>query len=195
VAFAVFARSCSNSKWFNFNDRSSQKTTVPENKKSKQKTMTENNAPMVETQMLIRKPVSQVFQAFIDPAITTNFWFTKSSGQLETGKTITWEWEMYGVSTDVVVQSIDPNKKITIEWGKPATTVSFEFSPLSDETTYVVIKNYGFEQTGNDLIAAIKDNTGGFTTVLDGLKAYLEHNINLNLIRDKFPKEISQHGK
>ena len=157
--------------------------------------MTENNAPMVETQMLIRKPVSQVFQAFIDPAITTNFWFTKSSGQLETGKTITWEWEMYGVSTDVIVRSIDPNKKITIEWGKPATTVSFEFNPLSDDTTYVVIKNYGFEQTGDDLIATIKDNTGGFTTVLDGLKAYLEHNINLNLIRDKYPKEVSDHGQ
>jgi hypothetical protein len=41
----------------------------------------------------------------------------------------------------------------------------------------------------------IKDNTGGFTTVLDGLKAFLEHNINLNLIMDKFPKEVSQHGK
>gem|GEM_PF-6143995 len=27
----------------------------------------------------------------------------------------------------------------------------------------------------------------GFTTVLDGLKAYLEHNLQLNLIADKFP--------
>jgi hypothetical protein len=39
--------------------------------------------------------------------------------------------------------------------------------------------------------------------VLDGLKAYLEHNINLNLIADKYPKEvtekfseeIAQHGQ
>jgi hypothetical protein len=29
---------------------------------------------------------------------------------------------------------------------------------------------------------------------LDGLKAFLEHGINLNLIVDKFPKEITQHG-
>jgi uncharacterized protein YndB with AHSA1/START domain len=157
--------------------------------------MTQNKQAEVETQMLIRKPVSVVFQAFIDPAITTNFWFTKSSGQLETGKTITWEWEMYGISTNVLVKEIDPNRKIIIEWGTPATTVSFEFNPLSDNTTYVVIKNYGFEQTGNDLMAVIKDSTGGFTTVLDGLKAYLEYNIRLNLIGDKFPKEVSQHGK
>lgn len=156
--------------------------------------MTSQNIPTVETQMLIRKPVSKVFNAFIDPDITTNFWFTKSSGRLEVGKTITWEWEMYGISTKVLVKDIVANKKISIEWGNPATTVDYQFTQLTDNTTYVVIKNYGFKETGDDLIEVIKNNTGGFTTVLDGLKAYLEHNINLNLIGDKFPKEVSQHG-
>ncbi|RNC67128.1 polyketide cyclase [Proteiniphilum sp. X52] len=145
--------------------------------------------------MLIRKPVSHVFQAFIDPTITTNFWFTKSSGKLETGKTVKWEWEMYNVSSKVRVKEIIPHEKISIEWDNPPTTVDFEFRALTDETTYVVIKNYGFKETGDDLIQAIKDNTGGFTTVLDGMKAYLEHNIRLNLVADKFPKEISNHGQ
>lgn len=157
--------------------------------------MTSKNIPKVETQMLIRKPVSEVFQAFIDPQMTTNFWFTKSSGPLEVGKRVRWEWEMYGISTEVLVKEIVPDKKISINWGDPATTVDFEFTKLTPDSTYVVIKNYGFSETGADLIEVIKDNTGGFTTVLDGLKAYLEHNINLNLIRDKFPKEVSQHGK
>lgn len=149
--------------------------------------MSEIKIPTVEAQMLIRKPVSEVFQAIIDPAITTNFWFTKSSGQLETGKTITWTWEMYGVSTNVLVKNIIQNEKISTEWGEPATTVDYEFIPLTNDTTYVVIRNYGFKETADDLIQAIKDNTGGFTTVLDGMKAYLEHNIKLNLIADKFP--------
>ena len=56
--------------------------------------MEKSKLPTVETQMLIRNPISIVFQSFIDPAITTKFWFTKSSGQLEVGKTVTWEWEM-----------------------------------------------------------------------------------------------------
>ena len=149
--------------------------------------MAPNNSVFVEAQMLIRKPAEKVFEAFIDPAITTNFWFTKSSGKLEVGKTVKWEWEMYRVSTNVLVKEIVPNKKISIEWNEPVTTVDFEFDALSEDTTYVVIKNYGFNLEGEELIAAIKDNTGGFTTVLDGLKAYLEHNINLNLIADKFP--------
>jgi uncharacterized protein YndB with AHSA1/START domain len=145
------------------------------------------NIPTVETQMLVRRPAQQVFQAFIDPTITTNFWFTKSSGQLEAGKTVIWEWEMYGVSTKVFVKEIVPNKKILTEWGDPATTVEYEFTALTDDATYVVIKNYGYKETGDDLIQVIKDNTGGFTTVLDGLKAFLEHDLRLNLIADKFP--------
>ena len=149
--------------------------------------MENNTSTVVEAQMLIRKPASLVFQAFIDPEITTNFWFTKSSGKLEVNKTVTWEWEMYGASTDVVVKEIIPNKKISTEWGDPATIVDYEFEALTENTTYVVIKNYGFNLSGEELIEAVKDNTGGFTTVLDGLKAFLEHNVKLNLIADKFP--------
>ena len=33
--------------------------------------------------MLIRKPVAEVFEAFVDPDITAKFWFTKGSGRLE----------------------------------------------------------------------------------------------------------------
>ena len=155
--------------------------------------MTAQKTSVVETRMLIRKPVSEVFQAFIDPTITTNFWFTKSSGPLEVGKTVKWEWEMYGVSANVLTKKIIPNNFISMEWGDPVTTVDFEFTELTGETTYVVIKNFGFREKGDKLMETIKDNTAGFTTVLDGLKAYLEHKIRLNLIGDKYPKEISRH--
>lgn len=149
--------------------------------------MNEIQKPVVECQMMIRKPVAQVFQAFIDPEITTKFWFTKSSGNLEIGKIVTWEWEYYGVADEIKVVDIIPNENIVFQWDNPTTTVDLKFSELSTETTYVVIKNYGFHQTGDDLIEAIKNNTGGFTTVLDGLKAFLEFGIELNLVRDKFP--------
>jgi len=141
-----------------------------------------------EAQMLIRKPVAEVFNAFIDPAVTTQFWFTKSTGKLEPGKQVSWSWEMYGVSSVVVASAIKENELITIEWGAPATTVDFNFKPMGDNATYVEIQHYGFNKTGDELIAAIKDSTGGFTTVLDGLKAWLEHGIHLNLVGDKFPK-------
>lgn len=144
---------------------------------------------IVEAQMLIRKPAVMVFEAFINPEITKNFWFTKGSDKLAVGKHITWEWEMYGFTAEVWVKEIVTNEKIIIEWQEPATTVEFNFKAINDNATYVVIKNYGFDLANDALIEAAKDNTGGFTTVLDGLKAYLEHNINLNLIADKFAKK------
>ncbi|WP_198666880.1 SRPBCC family protein [Taibaiella helva] len=140
----------------------------------------------VEAQMLIRKPAAEVYQAFIDPAITTHFWFTHASGMLEEGKTVTWEWRMYQVSTEVKVRELVPGRKIVIEWQDPPVTVEFTFDAQTENTTYVVIRNYGFREQGDELVRAINDNTGGFTTVLDGLKAYLEHGIELNLVADKF---------
>jgi hypothetical protein len=71
--------------------------------------------------------------------------------------------------------------------------LSINFNSLSDRTTYVTMKHYSSLLDNDALNAAIKDSTAGFTTVLDGLKAYLEQNLNLNLIADKFPKEISRH--
>lgn len=144
---------------------------------------------IIEAQMLIRKPVEIVFNAFIDPVITTKFWFTKSSGPLQEEKTVTWEWEMYKVSSNVTTKKIIPDQLISTEWGDPATIVDYEFNALTDDTTYVVIKNYGFNLSGEELIAAVMNNTGGFTTVLDGLKAYLEYGIELNLVGDKFIKK------
>lgn len=152
--------------------------------------MEQEGKAIVEVQMKIRKPVPEVFNALIDPAITTKFWFTRSSGKLEVGKTVIWEWEMYGVSTPVLTKKIIPDKLISTEWGDPATTVDYEFQSLSDGSAYLVIKNYGFTAEGDELVALIKDSTGGFTTVIDGLKAYLEHGIQLNLIADKFPAEV-----
>ena len=72
--------------------------------------------PIAKTGMLIRKPVADVFKVFINPDITTKFWFTKSSGRLEVGKQVQWDWEMYGISIPVTAKVIEANKRIVIEW-------------------------------------------------------------------------------
>ncbi|MNX79372.1 hypothetical protein D3C86_1110000 [compost metagenome] len=149
--------------------------------------MLDSNSNYSEAKMLIRKPSSEVFEAMVNPEITKNFWFTKSSGKLETNKSVTWEWEMYQVSAVVNVTTIVENEKIKFEWNNPARTVEFQFESMSDNSTYVSVKEYGYTETGEELLAIIRDSTGGFTTVLDGMKAFLEHGINLNLIADKFP--------
>lgn len=67
--------------------------------------------PIAKAEMLIRKPSTEVFEAFVNPEITTRFWFTKSSGRLEAGKHITWTWEMYDISIQVDVKEIEAGKR------------------------------------------------------------------------------------
>jgi len=147
-------------------------------------------APVARVAMLIRKPAAEVFEAFVDPAITTKFWFTKSSGRLEPGKHVTWTWEMYDVSTDVEVKEIEPNKRIVIDWGNRGemTTVEWVFDAYESDKTYVTVTNSGFRGDGDKVVSDALDSKGGFTWVLAGLKALLEHNINLNVIADAYPK-------
>ncbi|RHW36855.1 polyketide cyclase [Lysinibacillus yapensis] len=135
--------------------------------------------------MLIRKPVEEVFEAFIDPTLTTKFWFTKSSGRLEEGKRIRWDWEMYGVSAELTVEQLEQNKRILIKFDDD-TTVEWIFTPRT-EGTLVTIINEGFKGNPNEIVNQVIDSTGGFTIVLCGLKALLEHNIVLNLVSDRFP--------
>jgi uncharacterized protein YndB with AHSA1/START domain len=137
--------------------------------------------------MLIRRPVAEVFDAFVDPAVTTKFWFTKSSGRLEAGKRVTWEWEMYGAAAEVNVQTIEANKRIVIEWGHSPTTVEWIFMPLGNDHTFVSITNYDFQGDTDSQINEAIQSTEEFTLVLAGLKALMEHGIQLNLVRDRFP--------
>lgn len=145
-----------------------------------------------KAEMLIRKPVATVFEAFVDPAVTTQIWFTKSSGSLEAGKMVEWTWEMYQHTVPVKVTCIEDNKKIGIEWGNQGmhTTVTWTFTALDEARTFVSIVNNGFKGDADQLMAQVRDATEGFTLVLANLKALLEHGIRLNLVADRFPKEM-----
>ena len=153
------------------------------------------HVPMTKTGMLIRRPVADVFEAFINPDITTKFWFTKSSGRLEVGKQVQWDWEMYDVSIPVTAKIIEPNKRILIEWPgySSPTAVEWMFAPQEDGTTFVSITEAGFTGDGDELVKQVTDSTQGFTLVLAGLKAFLEHHLQLNLVGDRFPKGIEEH--
>ncbi|TIU66027.1 MAG: polyketide cyclase, partial [Mesorhizobium sp.] len=71
--------------------------------------------PVAEAGMLIRRPVAEVFEAIVDPAITRKFWFTHGSNRLDSGKEVRWEWRMYGVSTTVTISEIVMNEKIVMQ--------------------------------------------------------------------------------
>ena len=152
--------------------------------------------PITRTGMLIRRPAADVFEAFVNPDITTKFWFTKGSGRLEAGKQVEWTWEMYNVSIPVTAKAIEPDKRIVIDWPgySGPTSVEWTFESQKDGTTFVRITETGFTGDGDELVKQVTDSTQGFTLVLAGLKALLEHNIRLNLVADRFPEGIEEHS-
>jgi uncharacterized protein YndB with AHSA1/START domain len=158
--------------------------------------MTEKPPLQAKAAMLIRRPVAEVFEAFVDPAITSQFWFTRGSGRLEPGKQVRWEWEMYKVSADVSVKAVEPNKRILLEWsayGTP-TTVEWIFTPRADGTTFVSITNAGFTGDADVVTGQVVSSTEGFTLVLAGAKALLEHGVRLNLVADRFPADVEERS-
>ncbi len=150
--------------------------------------------PVAKAEMLIRKPVAEVFEAFINPKITTKFWFTKSSGKLEAGKRIQWDWEMFHFTVTVNVKEIEQNKRILVDWsayGTP-TTIEWIFTPCKGNATFVSITNSGFSGDADEIVRQAMDSAGGFALVLAGCKALLEHNILLNIVRDSVAEGLEK---
>jgi uncharacterized protein YndB with AHSA1/START domain len=141
-------------------------------------------------EMLIRKPVKEVFEAIINPEITAKFWFTRGSGRLDENKKVEWVWEMYNHSVTVFVKSLQPLKKIIIDWGNDGelTTVEWTFKKINDSETFLSIVHTGFKGVQDKIISQVRDSTEGFAIVLAGLKAWLEYGIQLNLVADRFPR-------
>jgi hypothetical protein len=54
----------------------------------------------------------------------------------------------------------------------------------------VSITNSGFAGSDEEKMKTALDSTEGFAFVLAGAKAWLEHDIALNLVRDRFPEGL-----
>jgi uncharacterized protein YndB with AHSA1/START domain len=149
-----------------------------------------SHVPTVKVGMLIRKPPGEVFQAVVDPDITTRFWFTRSSGKLTPGATVRWHWEMYDASATVRVKEVEDDRRLVFDWGDGAesTTVEFRFTPWEDDATYVEVTESGLRGDGDEVLTRAAGSTGGFTIALCALKALLEHGVALTAVGDRYPK-------
>lgn len=154
--------------------------------------MKSQNKLIATSEMLIRKPISEVFEALVNPDITSEFWFTKSSGRLETGKQVEWEWGQFGIAATISVTDVKKDELIRFQWpsGEDDSgyrTVEIFIEPKPNDTTFVQIVEKGFAKDDQNLIREIAGQTEGWALVLAGMKAWLEHSLNLNLIADHKP--------
>ena len=156
-------------------------------------------SPSVDVGLLIRRSRHDVFEALANPSITTRFWYTKSSGRMEEGAELTWEWEMYGASGRVWMQEVEPGRRIRFSWEgydpSQPTTVEFLFIPYENDTTYVRITETGFTGDADTQVGRALESTAGFTFLLSSLKAALEHDITLRVTMDAHPPHLQMPSR
>ncbi|NGN64700.1 polyketide cyclase [Streptomyces sp. A7024] len=145
--------------------------------------------PVAYACMLVRTPAETAFRAFADPAVTTRFWYSKSSGPLVAGASLRWEWETYGAAADVWVEEVREPELIRFAWGNAErpTVVEVRFTGRGADATFVEVRETGFMGSGAEVVSWLNDTVGGFTTALCAMKAWLEHGIELGAVPDHHP--------
>lgn len=135
------------------------------------------------TKMKISKSANEVFEAFVDPSLIGNFWFSSSSERWEQGKKITLIYDEYNAEVPMKVKEIELNRKIVFQWGANGEghTVTITLIELEDSSTIVEVNEEGFNKNDADFISRILDNKEGWVFMLTCLKAYLEFEITLRV--------------
>jgi uncharacterized protein YndB with AHSA1/START domain len=139
--------------------------------------------PVVDVNLLVRRPRGEVYDAFAEPDRIRRFWLASSSGRLVTGATVSWQFKVVGASTDVTVIDAVPGELLDLRWddGQPLRITFGD----RDGATLVGVRQTGF--SGDNPAADAIESMSGFTLVLASLKMWLEHGIEGDLMYDKFP--------
>jgi len=136
-----------------------------------------------DTYAKIAKPVSEVFEAVVDPKKLSGYFTTGGAkGRLEEGATVTWDFHDFPGAFPVHVKKVEPNKRIELEWqaadGDYNTRVRMEFESLGPDKSLVRISESGWRSTPKALESAF-GNCRGWSQMVLALKVYVEQGINL----------------
>ena len=129
----------------------------------------------------ILKPREEVFEAIVDPKKMSGYFISSSSGRMESGKTLIWQFPEFDMQFPVGVETVEPPGFIAYYWSDPdgsETKVEFTLRAVDDNSTFVSIIEKSRENDEKG-IAWLRRNTEGSANFLVCLKAYLEYGINL----------------
>jgi len=144
-------------------------------------------APMAElvarAKMLIRRPATETFDAFVQPDLITRFWLKGTTGPLGQGAQVEWQFMVPGATERVNITAFDKPRHIAFAWAESGLGVDIKFFEEQRSITVVSVEVRGFEvEGGTDQVV---NATEGFSIVLCDLKVLLESGHSANLVKDK----------
>lgn len=140
--------------------------------------------PVVRSEQLVRKPVRDVFAAFVEPRHLVKFWLAAASGPLELGRKVRWEFMVKGAASEVEVLALERDQRIRLRWSD-GTTTEWTFTTRAANETVVRIEQSGFAGTPAEIAATALESAQGYAIVLCGLKVLLEGDGAVRLVADK----------
>jgi uncharacterized protein YndB with AHSA1/START domain len=148
----------------------------------------------VNASIQISKSPREVFEAIVDPDQMTNYFISKSSGRMESGARLMWEFPEFEGENPVRVGEIILDEKIQFYWEVDGVEHLAEIKLRAGkeiDTTVVQISEKGMHYDPDKALRFIKGNTEGWANFLACLKAWLEYGINLRKGAFEFLKKDS----
>lgn len=134
----------------------------------------------IKVALQISKPIEVVFEAIVNPEKMTNYFISKSSGVMEEGKELIWNFPEFNMDYPIRVGKIEKNKYVSYYWevDKEELFVEILLESQKNGSTLVTVseKEMPHNEKGLKWLSA---NSFGWSNFLACLKAYLEYNINL----------------
>jgi len=134
---------------------------------------------IAQASMLIRRPVAEVFDAFVSPDTITKFWLESTTGPLGKGAQVRWRFMVPGAAETVTVTAFEDQRRIAFDWSD-GNSVNMVFEALGSGTSRLAVEVTGIENESAAVNAA-----EGFSIVLCDLKTLLETGRSANLVKDK----------
>jgi len=125
----------------------------------------------------IQKSVSEVFEAIVNPVHITKYFISESSGRMESGKELIWEFGDFPGKFPVKITEVQTNQSVSFVWDEE-TIVKITLESQPDNSTVVKVTE-GEKNLSEENLKWLIGNTFGWGNFLDCMKAYLEYGINL----------------
>lgn len=125
----------------------------------------------------IQKPIEEIFEGIVNPEIMVNYFISKGSGRMESGKEIYWEFPEFDGSYPVSVREIRKDEYISFVWD-PDSFVEIKLESLTNGDTVVRVFEEG-HQPDDEGIKWVIGQSEGWANFLACMKAWLEYGIHL----------------
>lgn len=137
----------------------------------------------VHVSMFIDAPAARIYEAFVEPAVLTQFWLSGASAPLQVGETVEWRFMVAGVVDQVTAEQLDPGKLIAWRWSD-RSKVTIELERFAGGNAVTIVQD-DIGGTDAERVDVVTNGTEGFAIVLCDLKTLLETGTSAGLTKSK----------